>query len=119
VTIDLTEWARPALAGRWSRGITDETVALDLPGLGGCFACTRPRESAVELYEAATNRSLGRLALRGAMNLSPTRPTGIAHASGRGLIAVATRSGSVHLIAIRPGRNQRDVAASESGVRRR
>jgi acyl-phosphate glycerol 3-phosphate acyltransferase len=96
-----------------------DAVRLDLPELGGCVACTRPRESGLELYEAASRRPLGRLPLRAALNLGPTRPTGVAYATGRGLLAVATRSGSVHLIAIRPDPGRREVAASGSGPGRR
>ena len=121
VTIDLGKPAQPVIVDRSTLGMTTETVRLDLPVLGACIAWPRPQESGLELYEAATMRPLGRLCIRGALNLSPTRPTGVAKAVERGLVAVATRSGSVHLIAIRPCSDQRDVAAAgtEPGLRQR
>ncbi len=81
-----------------------EAVWITWPGSpdpkGGCLACTLPRGSGLIFYDAATRRSLGRLTLRsGAMNLGATRPTGLAFNPDRGLLAVANRSGSVHLIA--------------------
>ena len=106
VTVDLSDPAQPVVADRSSPRMELESVRLDLPGLGECVACPRPRESGLDLYDAASMRPLGRLSIRGALNLSPTRPTGVAMAAERGLLAVATRSGSVHLIAIRPGQDQ-------------
>ena len=54
--------------------------------------------------------------LRGRMNLSAQRPTGLAFDRDRGLLAVANRSGGVHLIAIEPraeeDRPRGDVAVS-------
>jgi hypothetical protein len=106
LTVCLFDLARPVVGVRVSVGRPIEGLALDLPGLGNCLACPRERESAVDLYEAVSMRCLGRLPLRGPMNLSPTRPTGLAYSSERGLLAVATRSGSVHLIAARPRSNR-------------
>jgi glycerol-3-phosphate acyltransferase PlsY len=108
-TIDLTDLSRPFVAGESSPvaiAREGDAVRLDLPELGGCLARTRPGESRLDLFDAASLRPLGNLPLRGAMNLSPTRPTGIAHAPGRELLAVASYSGSVHLIAIRPGQDR-------------
>jgi glycerol-3-phosphate acyltransferase PlsY len=138
-TIDLSDPARPRVVGRADRGTTEgpsplvvegdnfaspvsrggDAIQLELPEVGSCVAYTRTQVSGLELYEAASRRPLGRLRLRGALNMSPTRPTGVAYAAGRSLIAVATRSGSVHLIAVRPGPDQPGVAATEAGVRRR
>ena len=121
VTIDLADPAQPVIVDRSNPGMNPETVRLDLPELGECVAWPRPLESAFDIYEAASMRPLGRFCLRGGLNLSPTRPTGVAEAAERGLVAVATRSGSVHLIAIRPRPDQRAVAAADSapGLRRR
>jgi glycerol-3-phosphate acyltransferase PlsY len=138
-TIDLSDPARPRLVDRMDRGTTEgpsplivegesfatpvaregNAIQLDLPEMGNCVAYARSKISGLDLYEAASRRPLGRLPLRGPLNMSPTRPTGVAYAAGRSLIAVATRSGSVHLIAIRPGPDQPGVAAADSGVRRR
>ena len=121
VTVDLVDPAQPAIVDWSNQGMKTETVRLDLPMLGACVAWPRAQESGLDLYEAGSMRPLGRLCIRGALNLSPTRPTGVAQAAERGLLAVATRSGSVHLIAVRPRPDQRDVAAagSEPGLRRR
>jgi glycerol-3-phosphate acyltransferase PlsY len=102
VTVDLSGLAGPVLGDRASAASPVEQLTFKLPGLGDCVACPRERESAVDFCKAASMRCLGRLPLRGPMNLSPTRPTGLAYSSERGLLAVATRSGSVHLIAARP-----------------
>ena len=50
-----------------------------------------PRDSRCSMRRL--RRPLGVLSMRGAMNLSPTRPTAVAIAARRGLIAVATRLG--------------------------
>jgi acyl-phosphate glycerol 3-phosphate acyltransferase len=64
------------------------------------LACARHHESVLELFEATLLRSLGRLPLTGPLNLGRTRPTGLAYSSDRGLLAVATRSGSIHMIKV-------------------
>jgi glycerol-3-phosphate acyltransferase PlsY len=118
VTVDLSDLARPVLAAGASDARSLEQLGLRLPGVGDCVACPRQRESAIDFYEVGSMRWLGRLPIRGPMNLSPTRPTGLACAGERGLLAVATRSGSVHLIAIRPERDRDlpdDTASAASG----
>ncbi len=121
VTIDLADPARPVIVDRSTQRTVTDAVRLDLPVLGECVAWSRPLDSGLDFYEAASMRPLGRLCLRGALNLSPTRPTGVAQTAERGLLAVATRSGSVHLVAIRADLDQGAVAAarSEPGLRRR
>jgi glycerol-3-phosphate acyltransferase PlsY len=61
--------------------------------------------------------------LRGRLNLSAQRPTGLAFDRDRGLLAVANRSGGVHLIAVGPqageGRPRGDIAVSGRGRDRR
>lgn len=65
-------------------------------------ACAVPSESSLVLYDAETKRSLGEFPLRaGALNLTRTRPTAVDFDPGRGVLAVANRSGGVHLIAIK------------------
>jgi glycerol-3-phosphate acyltransferase PlsY len=65
------------------------------------LVCTRQQESVLELLQVTPRRSLGRLPLRGPLNLGRTRPTGLAYSAERGLLAVATRSGTIHLIELR------------------
>lgn len=85
----------PAASGR-------EAVPLTIPGVGDGVVSTLPKGSGLELYLNGGRRSLGRLALHGgAFGLSATRPTGLACSPERGLIAVANRSGGVHLVAVR------------------
>src|SRR5207249_1443485 len=43
------------------------------------LACTRHRDSVLELFQTAPFLSLGRLPLMGPLNLGRTRPTGIAY----------------------------------------
>src|SRR5205814_116095 len=90
-----------------------DTVAIELPGADSearardrvaaahradYLISTRPQESVLEVLQAAPRHSLGRFPLLGPLNLGRTRPTGLAFSPHRGLLAVATRSGSVHLI---------------------
>src|SRR5262249_55171646 len=72
--------------------------------------CTRHRESVVELIESSLHRPLGRLPLTGPLNVGRTRPSGLAFSPERGLLAVSTRSGSIHLIELTwRGKNQRTL----------
>jgi glycerol-3-phosphate acyltransferase PlsY len=96
----------PSASGR-------EAVALKCGSLGDCVAVTLPRDSAIELHQVSPRRALGKLRLRGgATGLGMTRPTGLAYSHERNLLAVANRSGGVHLVAIRA--RQKAVAAGTS-----
>jgi glycerol-3-phosphate acyltransferase PlsY len=65
------------------------------------LAATLPKGPGILFYDVPTRRLLGKLPMRsGALNLSVSRPKGLAFDPERGLLAVAGRSGSVHLIAI-------------------
>jgi glycerol-3-phosphate acyltransferase PlsY len=122
--VDLDDPAQPRLIGRSLLATVDqpypsrseddsivmpvasgrEGVPLALAGLGDCVACTLPHDSGLELYQTSQRKSLGRLTLHGgAFGLGSTRPTGLAYSPERGLIAVANRSGGVHLVAIAAG----------------
>ncbi len=69
----------------------------------------RHRDSVIELVQNAPFRPLGRLPLTGPLNLGKTRPTGLAYSPERGLLAVSTRSGSIHLLEL-AWRNNQDRA---------
>jgi hypothetical protein len=129
--VDLFDPARPRLIGRVPLATADhpypsrdavapddailmpvvsgsEAVPIQLGGLGDCLAFTLPQGSALAFERVAPSPSrprtenLGRLMLHGgALGLGSTRPTGLAFSPERGLIAVANRSGGVHLVAIR------------------
>jgi glycerol-3-phosphate acyltransferase PlsY len=91
-----------------------EALAVALAGVGECLVATVPRGSGLEVSRASDGRSLGRLTLRaGALGLGATRPTGLAYCPERRLIAVANRSGGVHLVALRAGAGSEAVAARE------
>jgi glycerol-3-phosphate acyltransferase PlsY len=72
------------------------------------LVCTRHRDSVLELFQTEPRSSLGRLPLRGPLNLSRTRPTGLAYSRDRGLVAVATRSGTIHLVHMEPRSRSRE-----------
>jgi glycerol-3-phosphate acyltransferase PlsY len=95
--------------------VTDDRAKV--LGAFECVAATLPHGSGVRLQRMGSTRELGRLILRGSMNLGRTKPTGLAYSADRGLLAVANRSGGVHLIAIRPGteaaRDANALAVSE------
>jgi acyl-phosphate glycerol 3-phosphate acyltransferase len=80
-----------------------DAVYLPLSPSGGWVAATDTKRSGLVFYEPGSRRALGELRLHGPMNLGSIRPTSLAIAPDRGLIAVANRSGGVHLIAIRQG----------------
>jgi glycerol-3-phosphate acyltransferase PlsY len=86
----------PAGSGR-------EGLLAAIGGLGECLVSTLPHGSGLEVQPTSARVPIGKLALRaGALGLGSTRPIGLAYAPERGLIAVANRSGGVHLVAIRP-----------------
>ena len=79
-----------------------ESVVLPLAGFGECVASTLPHGSGLEVMQVDRGRALGRLTLRaGSLGVATVRPTGLAYSPDRGLIAVANRSGGVHLVAVR------------------
>lgn len=84
-----------------------EALRIETPGLGDCLMATLPHGSAIEFYRPIAGQpgNLGVLQLHGgALGLSQIRPTGLAFCAERRLIAVANRSGGVHLVRIEPGR---------------
>ena len=88
----------------------------------GYLVYTLPEESALELAQSSPRLAVGRFPLKGPLNLGGTRPSGLAFCAERGLIAVATKPGTVHLISIRsrlgsesdadPGKRQIAAAAA-------
>ncbi len=88
------------------------------------LVCTRHRDSVLELFQTEPRQSLGRLPLTGPLNLGRTRPTGLAYSRERGLLAVATRSGTIHMIEMVPRVQSGDsptrhVAATQNDRNRR
>ena len=71
------------------------------PPAAGYLVYTRPDDSAVELTQASPVQTLGQFPLKGPLNLGGTRPTGLSFSAERGLLAVATKPGTVYLISIR------------------
>lgn len=131
--IDLTDIERPTMTGRVPMAVRDvpypsragddwivmpvdserETVWIAPLGAAGSaapdagfLASTLPYGSGLEVIHAATAQavSLGILPLRGPANLGSVRPTGLAFSSERGLLAVANRSGGIHLVSLRPAK---------------
>ncbi len=86
--------------------------------------CARHRDSVIELMQSSPLHPLGRLPLTGPLNIGRTRPTGLAYSPERGLLAVSTRSGSIHLLELawRQNRDRADrgpIAISPDGPLRR
>ena len=121
---DLSDPARPSMTGRTP--LAAETVpyltrtegddAILMPGdpalqavvvpkiesLGApILVVSDPDRSRLEMIHGDERRSLGRLPLRGPLNLGAIRPTGLDYCAERALIAVSDRSGGVRLIALR------------------
>ena len=116
-----------------------DTIAIELPGAtispsrrdkdapphrADYLISTRQSESVLEVLQTAPQHCLGRFPLLGPFNLGRTRPTGLAYSAKRSLIAVATRSGSIHLVAMHsrlgvPGREGSMMATSPDDTIRR
>jgi acyl-phosphate glycerol 3-phosphate acyltransferase len=64
--------------------------------------CTRQRESVLELVKTTPLQTLGQIPLKGPLNLGRTRPSGLTYSPERGLAAVATRTGTIHVIELAP-----------------
>ncbi len=71
------------------------------------LACTRPDASAIEVASLLNGRSLGCLPVRGPGNLGTVIPMALGYSPERNRLALADRSGGVHLIAIRAGASGR------------
>jgi acyl-phosphate glycerol 3-phosphate acyltransferase len=71
------------------------------PPAVGYLVYTRPDDSAVELAQASPVQTLGQFPLKGPLNVGGTRPTGLSFSADRGLLAVATKPGTVYLISVR------------------
>ena len=73
-------------------------------GRGICSAdyliYTRPEQSILELVQVTPRCTIGQFPLKGPLNLAGTSPSGLAFSPERGLLAVTTKPGAVHLIAI-------------------
>lgn len=98
-----------------------EAVAINLLGRGRgssgddlpFLACTNPDDSTVEVTQPLRREVIARFPLRGRFNLGRSHPNGIAYSPDKNLIAVAGRTGSVHLIAIESQLDE--VALSNTG----
>ncbi len=94
-------------------GTAGSTVALESPRTPGhhrtpatashadYLVTAREDESALEILQARPQHEIGRFPLLGPFNLGHTRPTGLAYSPERGIIAVATRTGSIHVVELR------------------
>jgi glycerol-3-phosphate acyltransferase PlsY len=93
-------------------GFDCDTIALELPGAVShdhssrfprpdYLVTTRDNESALGILQARSQHEIGRFPLLGPFNLGRTRPTSLAYSPERNLIAVATRTGSIHMVALR------------------
>jgi glycerol-3-phosphate acyltransferase PlsY len=67
----------------------------------GYLLYTLPDDAVIELAQASPRRSMGRFPIKGPLNLTGTRPSGLAFCAERDLCAVTTKPGAVHLVSIR------------------
>ncbi len=146
VAIDLSLPEAPALAGRTELAATSPYLSVSpdgdwivMPSLEGAEAAvlngagagpagylivTVPDDSALELFRAWPRTPLGRFPIKGALNLGGSRPSGLAVCADRGLIAVTTKPGAVHLISfhsrleVDPNRTAAPLAAKRLPTRR-
>ncbi len=83
-------------------GLESEAVALsgasNPDGSPGHLLFTRPDDSSLALVQLAPRFTLGRFPVMGPLNLGRTEPADLAYCERRQLVAVATKSGAVHLI---------------------
>jgi glycerol-3-phosphate acyltransferase PlsY len=83
---------------------------------------TRSEQSVLELAQVSPRCTIGQFPLKGPLNLGGTRPSGLAFCLERGLLAVATKPGTLHLISIRsliatePESRLHDVAHAASSL---
>ncbi len=70
----------------------DQTVSPDY------LIFTRPDASALEIVQVQPPRTLGWFPVKGPFNLGGTETTGLTYSRSRGLLAVATKPGTVHLV---------------------
>lgn len=119
--VDLRDPARPVLVGRVplaerelpTISTTDAGDSILMPvgtdrevvevAAGGrrLLVSTLPEASGLEVVEGHARRQLGRVPLRAAGGWTEVRPVGLAVSPGAGLLAVSSRSGGIHLLAIR------------------
>ena len=107
--------------------IQRSAVSVDNPSTPSAVAYlvyTRPDDSALELAQASPVQTLGQFPLKGPLNLGGTRPTGLSYSAERGLLAVATKPGTVYLISVRSrletvDRPQKDRIATATAPARR
>ncbi len=95
-TVHEAEAVALAIGGQVPRD--DEAATTSRPA--SYLVYTRPDDSALELARTAPLEALGQFPLKGPLNFAGTRPSGIAFSPERGLIAVATKPGTVHLVSI-------------------
>ena len=93
-------------------GSDADTIALEAPGSVShgqevhppqpdYLVTSRESESSLEIFQTKPQHEVGRFPLFGPFNLGRTRPTSLAYSPERKLIAVATRTGSIHVVELR------------------
>ncbi len=106
--------------GRPASSVDDSS---DPPAVG-YLIYTRPDDSALELAQTTPVQTLGQFPIKGPLNLGGSRPTGLSFSAERGLLAVATKPGTVYLISVRSRLESesgpaKDRIATSAGTTRR
>jgi glycerol-3-phosphate acyltransferase PlsY len=93
-------------------GSDGDTIAIEAPGTASrahgsrtphpdYVVTSHENDSSLEIFRTRPQHEVGRFPLLGPFNLGRTRPTGLAYSPDRNLIAVATRTGSIHVVELR------------------
>jgi len=73
-------------------------AGAEQPARSDYLVLTRPDDSALEIVQVSPRRTLGLFPVKGPFDLGKTETTGLAYCRSRGLLAVATKPGTVHLV---------------------
>lgn len=79
---------------------------------------TRPDASALQIVQVDPARTLGLFPVKGPFNLGGTETTGLTFSRSRGLLAVATKPGTVHLIRLASRLQTADSSSDRVAVTR-
>jgi len=134
IAVDLSDPTAPAVSGRvelpaeefpyvsrspdgdWivmPTALESEAVAVPGPKATASpdyLVLTRPDDSMLEVVQASPRRTLGKFPIMGPLNLGGAETSGLAYCHARGLLAVSTKPGTIHLIRLQSRLDQVTLA---------